>query len=104
MPLRASPFRGGIAEALWFSLVVREHCLGLRLFTAQEAGHAFLLVMSLEAVAEQLLFDFDSLLDGEADAVVDSLLAVAHGDGSILGDLVGQLQDCLLYTSDAADE
>ena len=51
--------------------------------------------MSLEAVAEQLFFDFDSLLDGEADAVVDSLLAVAHGDGSILGDLVGQLQDIL---------
>ena len=64
MPLRASPFRGGAAEALWFSLVVGEHCLGLRLLTAQEAGHAFLLVMSLEAVAEQLLFDFDSLLDG----------------------------------------
>ena len=47
--------------------------------------------MSLEAVAEQLLFDFDSLLDGEADAVVDRLLAVAHGDGSVLGDLAGQL-------------
>ena len=51
--------------------------------------------MSLEAVAEQLLFDFDSLLDGEADAVVDCLLAVAHGDGSVLGDLAGQLQDIL---------
>ena len=51
--------------------------------------------MSLEAVAEQLFFDFDSLLDGEADAVVDSLLAVTHGDGSVLGDLVGQLQDIL---------
>ena len=51
--------------------------------------------MSLEAVAEQLLFDLDSLLDGEADAVVDCLLAVAHGDGSVLGDLVGQLQDIL---------
>ena len=51
--------------------------------------------MGLEAVAEQLLFDLNSLLNGQADAVVDGLLAVAHSDGSVLGDLIGQLQHVL---------
>ena len=51
--------------------------------------------MGLEAVAEELLFDFDSLLDGEADAVIDGFLAVAHRDGGVLGDLACQLQDIL---------
>ncbi len=36
-----------------------------------------------------------AFVDGEADAVVDGLLAVAHGDGSVLGDLAGQLQGVL---------
>ena len=51
--------------------------------------------MGLEAIAEQLLLDLNSLLDGQADAVVHCLLAVAHSNGSVLCDLAGQLQDIL---------
>jgi len=51
--------------------------------------------VGLEAVAEQLLFDLNSLLNGQADAVVDGLLAVAHSDGGVLGDLASQLQHIL---------
>ena len=51
--------------------------------------------MGLEAVAEQLLFDLNSLLNGQADAVVDCLLAVADSDGGVLGDLISQLQHVL---------
>ena len=48
--------------------------------------------MGLEAIAEQLLLNLDRLLNGQADAAVDGLLAVADRNGSILGDLAGQLQ------------
>ena len=51
--------------------------------------------MGLEAVAEQLFLDLNSLLDGQADTAVDCLLAVAHSDGCILCDLAGQLQHVL---------
>ena len=77
---------------IYLKLVVRENRLRLRLLAAQEAAHALDLIVGLEAIAEQLLLDLDSLLNGQADAIVDSLLAVAHGDGGILGDLAGQLE------------
>ena len=51
--------------------------------------------MGLEAVAKQLFFHFHSLCNGEADAVIDGFLAVAHCNGSVLGDLASQLQDIL---------
>ena len=54
-----------------------------------------LLVVGLEAIAEQFLLNFHSLLNGQADAIVDGLLAVAHCNGSVLCDLAGQLQDIL---------
>ena len=60
--------------------VVGEYGLGLRLFLGQEAGHAFHLVMGLEAVAEQLFLHLNGLLDGQADALVDGGLdAVLRG-------------------------
>ena len=84
---------------IYLKLVVRENRLRFRLLAAQEAAHALDLIVGLEAIAEQLLLDLDSLLNGQADTIVDSLLAVAHGNGRILGDLAGQLEGCLLYTS-----
>ena len=53
------------------------------------------LIVGLEAVAEQLFLDLNSLLDGQADAAVDCLLAVAYSDGCVLCDLAGQLQHVL---------
>ena len=62
---------------IYLKLVVRENRLRLRLLAAQEAAHALDLIVGLEAIAEQLLFNLDRLLDGQADAIVDGLLAVA---------------------------
>ena len=63
--------------------------------------------MGLEAVAEQLFLDLNGLLNGQADAAVDGLLAVADRNGSILGDLAGQLQRSghqLLLRVDGVDQ
>ena len=75
--------------------VVGKHCLGFRLFTAQEALHAFHLVVGFEAIAKQFFFNRNSLVDGLGDALVDGLLAVADCDGSILGNLICQLHHVL---------
>ena len=92
---------------IYLKLVVRENRLRFRLLAAQEAAHALDLVVGLEAVAEQLFLDLNGLLNGQADAAVDGLLAVADRNGSILGDLAGQLQRSghqLLLRVDGVDQ
>ena len=72
--------------------VIGEDSLGLGLLPGEEAGHALHLVVGLEAAAEDLLLDLHALVDGHLHPLVDGLLAGAHGDGGVLGDLAGHLQ------------
>ena len=66
---------------MYFS-VVGENSLGLRFLTGQEAGHAFLLVVGLEAVAEQLFLDLDLF------AVFLGLLGHFNGEVDLLDDVL----------------
>ena len=51
--------------------------------------------MGFEAVAEELFLNLNSLVHRQADAFIDRLLAVAHRDRGVLGDLAGELEGVL---------
>ena len=61
------------------------------LLLVQERSHPVSLILGLEAAAEQLLLDHDSLVDGNLQSLIHGLLGGTHSNRSIAGNLGGKL-------------